>query len=256
MVPRTALLYRGPMRRRDFLSGTTLSAIVGVAGAGCAGAGYRLSPTEGQAALERLDRGLEAARGGARTLEGLGPLAADAEQLVRLGLEAFVVADVARSIPPDAELSPGLAARLQEELPVLGRATYHYTSLLAGLSPAGRARVEGVMREQPDAPMRVAEWIDTKAAEFGVDYESRIKLREVATNLGTRARRQSLRAVIDDTVGKVERVVAQKGEPIGALVGALVPGGIAVGLLGGATVGGTLLIAGLIVLIVGLAQNS
>ncbi len=325
------------MDRRGFLwttAGTALAGLTAANTSGCGAAQLRLGNDEAGALLARLDHGLRTIRSAPRTLSGRNQNDA-AERVARLGLEALVVADVARSIPEGSEIPAALAERLQQEMPVLDRCADTYTGLLAGLPPAARRHLEEHLRARPDAAMRVAEWIDEGASEHAVAYESRLKLRQLATNVTARMRRQSMGAVIDETLGKVERVMAQHGTPtamarqagtnamlasiwqqiegggspggaasglaapgdpappppqwgtepepelieqqgpgdtelivggvmmgagavvfgIATLIGALA-GDVFLGMLIGATPGGTLVIVGLIVLLVGVAQNA
>lgn len=202
------------MERREFIEATTLSALVGVAGAstaGCGAAPMRLGSHEEASLLARLDRGLSVIRGSSAAEHGLHNRNANVDRLARLGLEALVVADVARSIPPEAELSPAFASRLMEELPVLDRSVAAYGNLLAGMPMGARRNLERAVRRRPEVAMEMAEWIDERAAASGVSHESRMRLRALASRVTTRARRQSMSAVVDDTVDKVERIVTRKG---------------------------------------------
>lgn len=324
------------MDRRGFLWTTAgIAGVAAVHASGCGAAPFRLGGDEAGTLIARLDQGLRAIRTAPPRLDPRRNQNDATERVARLGLEALVVADVARSIPQGAEIPGGLAARLQQEMPVLDRCAETYTGLLAGIPVSARRHLEEHLRARPDAAMSIAEWIDESASEHAIAYESRLKLRHLATNLTARVRRQSMSAVIDDTLGKVERVMAQHGPPvamarqagtnamlasiwqtidaprapggagtalgqpttqlavpppppspppgeqapqenpgdpelavggvmmgagavvfgIATLIGAAV-GNVAMGALVGATPGGTLVLVGLIVLLVGVAQNS
>jgi hypothetical protein len=203
------------MERREFLEATTLAALVGAVGAsttsGCGAAPLRLASHEEASLLERLDRGLTVVRGSTAAEHGLHNRNSNVDALARLALEALVVADVARAIPPHAELSPAFASRLMQELPVLDRSVAAYGNLLQGMPMGARRNLERAVRQRPEVAMEMAEWIDGRAAASGVSRESRLRLRQLASGVTTRARRQSMSAVIDDTVDKVERIVAHKG---------------------------------------------
>ena len=202
------------MDRRDFVKATSMGALVGAGASvtsGCGAVPLRLASHEETSLLERLDHGLSALRGSPGVLHGFGNRNTHVDALARLGLEALVVADVARSIPDGAELSPALARRLTEELPVLDRSVAAYGNLLAGMPMGARRNLERAVRRRPDVPMEVAEWIDERASLNGISRESRLRLRQLASGVATRTRRQSMSAVMDDTVGKIERIVAHKG---------------------------------------------
>jgi len=205
------------MDRRGFLwttAGTALAGLTAANASGCGATQLRLGNDEAGALLARLDHGLRTIRSAPRTLSSGRNQNDAAERIARLGLEALVVADVARSIPEGTEIPASLAERLQREMPVLDRCADTYSGLLAGLPATSRRHLEEHLRARPDAAMRLAEWIDEGASENAVSYESRLKLRQLATNVTTRMRRQSMGTVIEETLGKVERVMAQHGTPV------------------------------------------
>lgn len=218
------------MDRRGFLS--TAAAGAGLAGAatvlpawltGCGGAGVRpeLSARDTTDLLARLDRGLASI-----DAQPFSALAAHvpwrtrfetAEPLLRLGTQALVVADVARSIPANARVSEALRARMLESLPILDRATSAYHGLLVGTPPAVRRNVDAELRRSPDAVMDVAAFLDGRAGEIGISDASRARMRSNAHWVGTRMRRQSASATIDECVAKVERAVTRAGGSAAAL---------------------------------------
>ncbi len=202
------------MERRNFLLATG-GALAGASllSPGCANAPVRLAQHEADTLMRRLDRGLAAVRSGPST-HFSGRSRRNSDRLARLGLEALVVADVGRSVPQGAEIPPELAQRLTQESQVLARCVGAYSPMLAGLTPSARRNVERSLRQRPDAAMRVAEWIDEHAAEHAISHESRLRLRRLATDVAAKMRHQSMGAVIDETVGKVERVMAHQGKPI------------------------------------------
>src|SRR5262245_2155866 len=123
------------MDRRKFLTGLAVGSgavLVGAPllsgcganlGASLGGVGATLGRAESDELRARLERGLAAVRGieRGRIARELAahPQPQLAENVLRLGLEAFVVADVARSIPNGAHVPDRLAARLTPELPVV-----------------------------------------------------------------------------------------------------------------------------------------
>ena len=220
------------MDRRSFLSRTALGSSVALVGApvlgsavagsitGCGGAPVlpELASREVRQLHARLDRGLARVRAVprgdiARQLAG-HPRPALAEDILRLGLETFVVADVVRSVPEGVSVPPSLQARLTPELPLVDRYTNTYHALLTRMPPTARRRLDAKLRSKPEAAMEVAGWIDEHAGTLGVAGESRLKLRQAALTATTRIRRQSTSAVIDDCLAKVDRVVARSGRSL------------------------------------------
>jgi hypothetical protein len=208
------------MERRRFLGAMGVGALgagAGVAVPGCAGVQVRpeLGARETTALLGRLERGLGAARepglGGIASLEPWRLRPASTENVLRLGAEALVVADVARSIPSGVRVPRELAQRLEASVPILDDCVATYHALLASTPAAVRRNVDRRFRDEPEVAMRVAEHIDGRSSEVGVSPESRLRLRTAAANVTSRIRRQSASAVIDDCTSKVASVVARSG---------------------------------------------
>lgn len=206
------------MDRRGFLGRSALvTGALAVPGAmalpGCGGViRPELAAQDASELLARLDRGLGAVRS-----VPVGAMASAmpwqvrpqlSENVLRLTLEAFVVADVAGSIPEGATLPRTVRERLGPELGVLDLSREVSHALLARMPPAVRRRISRDARGRPDIGMNVAEWLDTHANEIGITATSRMRLRRVATNLTTQMRRQSASRVIDDCIVKAERVAS------------------------------------------------
>ncbi|MCB9594341.1 MAG: hypothetical protein H6719_16540 [Sandaracinaceae bacterium] len=200
--------------RRDFLEttawGTVLGSLAsGGALAGCGGAQHTLPNRDADRLLGRLERGLEALRSSSTSGEASSDDAFG--ELIRLGVQALTVADVARSIPPDVAVPRPLAEAVIRELPTLDRCVMTYSTLIAGAPRETRRNIDRRVREEPDLVMRIAEHIDARAAEHEISHESRLRLRQITTNVNRRMQRQSVGALADETVAKVERVVAVRG---------------------------------------------
>jgi hypothetical protein len=201
------------MDRRGFLT-TSVAAATAI---GC-GASLRtsLGDSDSRELIERLERGLARID---RVPEG--DIARRmpwhrrpdlAEEMFRLTLGSLVVADVVRSA--GASAPPALSQRLAPVMPLVDHTTETQYALLSGMPSGARRALSRKMRERPDTPMEVAEWIDGHAAELGISSESRVKLRTAAMNVAARMRRQSTDAVIDDAVAKVEGVAAVEGSAL------------------------------------------
>lgn len=189
---------------------------LGLGAAGCAGAPLRpeLGAAEAVELVGRLERGLAAVRSADVGLREAAPWQLRperAENVIKLGMEALVVADVARSVPSNVRVPTLLAERLQPELPTLARCATSYHALLSQTPPAVRRNVDRQLRNAPDTAMQLAEWIDARAATTGVGGESRVRLRQLATHVTARVRRQSTDALIDDTVAKIGLVFERSG---------------------------------------------
>ena len=221
---RPLLCHRHDMQRRGFLTNVALGATAVGAGAiwlpGCGGAMPRsteLGGAQADALLERLQRGVARVRNapfGAMTTPPWSLRGNPEERMARLGLEALVVADVARSIPAGSRLPESLARGLDDALPVLDQCVVGYHALLESTPAAVRRNLDRRFRETPEIAMHVAEAIDVRAREIDVSTESRIRLRNVARNVGARVRRQSTSALIDDCASKIATIVGHGGADV------------------------------------------
>ena len=202
------------MERRDFLATVALGA--GALGSsaiwlpGCGGAVPPRAMSSGDASdlLARLDGGLRTVRAG---LADERRIPEAARRTLGVGLEALVVADVARSIPAGTELPREVARRIGETLPILDECVVTYHALLDGAPPSLRRKIDRELRRDPAKVMDVAEALDGRACALGVSSDSRTRMRRIATTVGTRIRHQSSSAVIDDCLAKVDRVVEHQG---------------------------------------------
>ncbi|MCZ7678121.1 MAG: hypothetical protein M5U28_04835 [Sandaracinaceae bacterium] len=202
------------MERRTFLSTVALGAGAAGAGAIWLRAAQRRAPPPWRAhqiddLLGRLERGV----GRVRAAPHGGSVA---DRVIRVGLEALVVADVARSIPAGTHVPPALADALSRSVPVLDDCVVAYHALLEEAPRTMRRKLDQTFRAKPEMAMDVAEQIDEHASEIGISTDSRVRLRRVATNVGARVRRQSSSAIIDDCVAKMENVVARGGADLHA----------------------------------------
>jgi len=230
------------MERRDFLSSLAVGAGVSALGpASLAGCGAAMPPHAGQPVLSardsddllrRLEGGLSRVRN-----EPTGALAARTpwvlrperhEALIRTGMEALVVADVARAIPAGTTVNGELARRLREELPTLTRCAVGYQQLLETVPAAARRNVDRHFRSNPEAAMDLAGWIEERAGGLGISADSRLKLRSIAHQSGARIRRQSSSALASETSSKVGTILTRSGHDLASLraatTGALVDG--------------------------------
>ncbi len=175
-----------------------------------------LPDAEALGLIERLDRGLESVRASPFATAGQpwSLRAGASERMVRLGLEALVVADVARSIEPGSRLPEALARRLDETLPILDDCAVTYHALLESTPPSVRRNLDARFRAEPEIAMRVSEAIDQRAADIGISSASRVRLRSAASNVGRQVRRQSTSALLDDCARKIEVAVGRAGADV------------------------------------------
>lgn len=188
--------------------------------AGCGAAVLRpeLGARETTELLTRLERGISGVRS-----TPVGGLAAArpwqlrpdaAESLLRLGMEAAIVTDVARSIPSDRRVPTELGQVLASHVPILDECVSSYHHLLRTAPAITRRNVDQRLRAEPDLVGQAVAWIESQADTIGISDDSRVRLRSAANEVGARIRRQSTNAVIDDCVLKVDTMVARSGSTL------------------------------------------
>jgi hypothetical protein len=207
------------MDRRRFLTASTVGASAAALGAGatlegCASSGLRLDQLlrglDAGALVARLQRGVQRLREHPFGSIVRGPPAARpdlTEHVFRQTLESLMVLDVLRAVPDGAPLPPELARAVAPMLPVLDRSTHTHHALLRTMPDSQRRQLDQRVRAQPDLVLNATEWVDERAGELGVPMDNRLRLRSAAVSAGTRIRRQSTSAVVDDCVARLDALL-------------------------------------------------
>jgi hypothetical protein len=79
------------------------------------------------------------------------------------------------------------------------------------MTPADRLDLKEAIEREPELPMRVIEALDRESEALGISAKRRLHLRTLGTQVAFRMRQQSPSAVIEEYVGKVERMAAFHG---------------------------------------------
>lgn len=214
------------MERRDFLTGA--AGAISVPLIGCSAATQNtpartLSDAETEAIVAHLSRTLGATNDVRLVSEALPDLARsgdtalrarldEADALARVGLRSLLIGDAGGMVPRDARPSERLAQHFAQHAPVLDDSLVGYTALFERAPVREKQRMNALLREHHDVPMRVGEALDTHARTIGVTGDSRGKMRRILSDVAARSRAQSLSVVTDECVEKVHRVAAQRGE--------------------------------------------
>ncbi|MFO0560999.1 MAG: hypothetical protein U0269_23470 [Polyangiales bacterium] len=207
------------MDRRRFLSTSTVAASAAALGAGaslegCASTGFQFDPLlhglDVRALVERLERGVRRLREHPAGTIVRGPSSARpalTEHVLRQTLESLMALDVIRSASDRGAIPPALARALEPMLPSLDQCTHTHHALLRAMPASERRLFDQRVRAQPELVMNAIEWVDERAAELGVPTDNRLRLRHAAVTTGTRIRRQSTGAVIDDCVAQLDQMI-------------------------------------------------
>ncbi len=217
------------MERRDFLKAGTAAGVASVAAPACSvvGGGQligtpSLSGAEMDDYLVRLDRGMETISGSNLLDEMVPPKAGETgnqrlrreqgQELARKGLRTMLLTGMYKDLPEADRRHPGMQQRLERSGPEMDQALFGMTSLMAGTSPAERSAIQAELKRRPDLGLRLAEGLNKPAKALGVSMKRRAQLRTMSTHLAWRMRVQPPGLVLDDVVGKVQRVAVRNGQ--------------------------------------------
>lgn len=217
------------MDRRLFLKSATAGVVAGSAGCGAAldGLPAPRAAVDLDSLLARLEEGMdEASRG--HLMASLSPeLAASrspaarahlarSEDLARKSIRSLMFSSAVRSMSPEQRSDPRVAVLAERMAPEMDETVEELTRALSEASAGQRQQVQQKLRERPDLPMVLAGKLDHRAAEVGVPRQARASLRAAAMDVSFRMRRQDPSGLIDEYLGKVERVRAVHGAQVEA----------------------------------------
>ena len=137
--------------------------------------------------------------------------AADREDLVRgealyqKTIRSLLLVGSMRDLPLQAQVHPGMQARVWGGLPEMSDALTGTTDYLNQMSGAERIDLARALREEPDLVMRTVGAIDEQAAYVGIPHKRRSHLREMAKHVAWRFQHQGANAVIDEYSDRIEK---------------------------------------------------
>lgn len=186
-----------------------------------------------------------------------------------------------RDLPEQSRLHPGMQQRMLQAAPAMSRAILGMREHLANLTPEQKKELQTKLRAEPSLGEALCRSLDDHVSMARIQPERRVRQRMVMNSYAWRMEHQSVAAVIEPQLDKVDRFLAQpSGRDIVLLGGdnGVPPGsGVDVGLrlLGigavtfgvslvllfvpspgntigaiGTTVGGAILVIGLLVLVI------
>ena len=132
-------------------------------------------------------------------------------ELVAKSLAAMHTVATFSELPRETQHHPEVQRRMWAALPDVDDATMSMADHLDALTSEERRRVDERVRKDESLPMKIVEQIDAEAKRRGVPDAHRLKMRTIATHVAWRLKSQGAGSLIDDLVGKVDRVVARHG---------------------------------------------
>jgi hypothetical protein len=216
------------MERRDFLRfsavGGASVASVGTVGCATLGGGpappaVLLSNAEMASFLGRLDRSMAAISSGnvfARMFpEATAAAASDPnyekhQAILRKTLRSLLLVGSFRDLPEEGRAHPGMQDRMWRSMAEMDEAMQGMAWAVDALTPTEQADIGAALREDPGLGMRIVEALDTEGAAQGVSLARRTHMRALAVHACSRLK-QSTPMLIDEYVGKVQKVAARSG---------------------------------------------
>jgi len=191
-----------------------------------------------------------------------------------------------RDLPEQSRLHPGMQQRMLQAAPAMSQAVFGMREHLANLTPEQKRELQTKLRGEPALGEALCRSMDDQITMARIQPERRVRQRMVLNSYAWRMEHQSVAAVVDPQLDKVERFLAQQkgkevvlfggddgpapwsGTDIGLRmlgVGAVVfgvslvllflPTTSGIGAIG-TTVGGAILVIGLLVLIISALSNA
>ncbi|MBX3190201.1 MAG: hypothetical protein KF819_24450 [Labilithrix sp.] len=214
------------------------------------------------------------------------------EALVRKSLRSLLLVGSYGDLSPEGKAHPEMIGRIARGADEMDDAVRGVQAHFDALGPERRAAIQTRLRAQPELGDAVGHALDARAAQIGISIERRMHLQSIVQQTSWRLRAQPMTTFVDEQSATIRNiaerqyrrvledleaadtskqpVVKERSGTKVVRVGAILLGvGAVLGLVGGAvtgggniagafilTAGGTFLIAGLIVIIVGAAMNS
>jgi len=211
------------MDRRDILKLGAATALTGCASARAVSfraipAPPAMSSTEVDGVLADLDATLDNMAKSSFTPDHLAHLdTLDARRVARghdltmRTLAAMHVAATFRELPPEAQTRPDVQQRMWGLLPALDNTMLDMADYLGSLGSAEKRELQERLRRKPSLAMDAIGVLDEHASGVGVSGRRRAQMRAIAAHASWRMTRQSVDALLGETLDKVERVKERHG---------------------------------------------
>jgi hypothetical protein len=129
-----------------------------------------------------------------------------AHNLVQRTFAALHISATFHDLPKDVQARSDTQRRMWRAVPLLDSAVVDLADYLGSMSAADRRKIQAEIDRDPNLVMDVAGALDDQAARVGVPTRRRAQLRSTAAHVSWRMAHQSVGALLDDVLGKVERV--------------------------------------------------
>lgn len=209
------------MKRRDVMKLGAVAAGAGIGVPGCAVPKMvsTMKGPEGAAAFNAmLDQQLAKLEGPGlvhRLVEGYTKKKATPEQREKLAekdaqfrrmLSTVLITQAFRELPPETQIEPAVQQRMWSHYEQIGSLVYEVSDLLASLEPHQRTKIKTTLEKNPDLPMDLGQALDDRAARAGISMTRRLQMRKMISQTAFRFKNGQASSVIEEYVGKVEKL--------------------------------------------------
>lgn len=176
-----------------------------------------LAPAELEQKLADMDRVLLTLGSAKPSPETFGVVGAPrakveaAHEVITRAMRTMHVMGTLGELPPESQAHESVQRRVWRALPEVHETTMMIVDHLDQMSPEERKKIDERIKQDPDLTMRVVETMDENAQRLGISGTQRAKMRAAAAHLAWRLKNQGTGALVEDLVGKVDRVIARQG---------------------------------------------
>jgi len=139
---------------------------------------------------------------------GLRALDLDGEKLARDSMLSLYMAGMFGDLPRENQVHSGMQDRLWAAQPSMDQALEGVTEFLRTRTAEQMASVRSTLRTRPEVLRDVMSLVDTEAELSGVSEPRRAQLRAMFNDVGWRLENQPPAIIVEEYLGKVEKVVA------------------------------------------------
>lgn len=130
------------------------------------------------------------------------------DAMFRRMLSTILITQGFRDLPLETQIHPAVQERMWKHADQFGSMVFEVSDMLANLDATKRKKIQEHLSKRQDLPMVMGEALDARAAAAGLSQKRRMQLRTMMKQTSFRLRNAHPNAVIDEYVGKVERLRA------------------------------------------------
>ncbi len=128
-------------------------------------------------------------------------------ELGQKSLKTLYMTAMFSDLPEAGQIHPGMQERMWQAMPDMDEAIFGMTEYLSNRTESQKSDLQKKLQNQSNPGKQVADWLDNNAAIYGVSRKRRAQTRSIVTQLSWRLKNQSPGLVINEYIGKVQKLV-------------------------------------------------